>query len=123
MRALIVDDSKAMRMIIKGILTDFGFEVAEAEHGVDAMNRLNELGAMELAVIDWNMPEMNGYEFVKSVRANRTYNAMRLMMVTTETEMSQITKVLNAGANEYVMKPFTRDVIRQKLQLMGINLS
>lgn len=77
MRALIVDDSKAMRMIIKGILTDFGFEVAEAEHGVDAMNRLNELGAMELAVIDWNMPEMNGYEFVKSVRANRTYNAMR----------------------------------------------
>ncbi len=69
---------------------------------------------------DWNMPEMNGYEFVCAVRKDNTYDEMRMMMVTTETEMSQVVKALEAGANEYVMKPFTKEMILEKLNLMGI---
>ena len=75
-----------------------------------------------LALVDWNMPEMNGFEFVQAVRALDDYSATKLMMVTTETEMDQVVMALDAGADEYVMKPFTRDVIMEKLELLGISL-
>lgn len=119
--ALVIDDSKAMRMILRQILKEIGFEVIEAGNGREALERLQQTAKMDLALVDWNMPEMNGFEFVCAVRAERAYDALQLMMVTTESEMSQVVKALEAGANEYVMKPFTRDVIREKLQLLGID--
>ncbi|HKX28478.1 MAG TPA: response regulator [Blastocatellia bacterium] len=122
MRALVIDDSRAMRNILGTMLKEIGFEVAEAKNGLEAMERLREIGPLELALVDWNMPEMNGYEFVQSVRAHRAYDEMRLMMVTTETEMTQMAKALEAGANEYVMKPFTKEVIREKLEILGMEL-
>jgi two-component system chemotaxis response regulator CheY len=70
--------------------------------------------------VDWNMPEMNGFEFIQAVRAEHSYDGVLLMMVTTETEMDQISKALEAGANEYVMKPFTQEVILEKLQMLGM---
>ncbi len=120
MRALVVDDSRATRTILKQILKEIGFEVSEAGHGREALERLKEIGAPDLALVDWNMPEMDGFEFVRAVRADHAYDSMRLMMVTTETEMEQVAKALEAGANEYVMKPFTKDVILEKLDLLGI---
>lgn len=122
MFALVIDDSKAMRMILKQILKEVGFEVAEAGNGREALERLQQIGKTDLALVDWNMPEMDGFEFVCAVRAEPAYNDLRLMMVTTESEMSQVVKALEAGANEYVMKPFTKDVIREKLAIMGIEL-
>lgn len=122
MRAIVIDDSRAMRTIIGGMLKDIGFEVAEAKHGLEAMEHLKQTGPMDLALVDWNMPEMNGFEFIQSVRAERGYDDMRLMMVTTETEVAQMAKALEAGANEYVMKPFTKDAIREKLEIMGMDL-
>ena len=120
MRALVIDDSRATRTILRQILKEIGFEVSEAGHGREALERLKESGAPDLALVDWNMPEMNGFEFVRAVRADHAYDSMRLMMVTTETEMEQVAKALEAGANEYVMKPFTKDVILEKLDLLGI---
>lgn len=120
MRALIIDDSRATRTILGRILKEIGFEVSEAGHGREALERLKESGPPDLALVDWNMPEMNGFEFVRAVRADHAYDSMCLMMVTTETEMEQVARALEAGANEYVMKPFTKDVILEKLDLLGI---
>ncbi len=122
MRALVIDDSRAIRLILGQILKALKFEIFEAGHGLEALEKLKETGPLDLALVDWNMPEMNGYEFVCEVRKDDQYKDMKLMMVTTETEMSQVLKALEAGANEYVMKPFTKDMIVEKLTLMGIDV-
>lgn len=122
MRALVIDDSKAMRLILGKILKEIGFEVLEAGHGGEGLQRLKDNAGdlPSIALVDWNMPEMNGFQFVQAVRSHPEYDGVRLMMVTTETEMEQVTLALAAGANEYVMKPFTKDVIVDKLALMGL---
>ena len=120
MRALIVDDSRATRTIIKRMLTEVGFEVVEATDGVDALRRLKEIGQADVLLVDWNMPEMNGYDLVCAIRGDHQYDKVPLMMVTSETEMGQMAKALEAGANEYVMKPFTKEVIAEKLALLGV---
>ena len=120
MRALIIDDSKAMRSILSRMLRGLGFEVLEASNGCEGLQRLQESGKIDLALVDWNMPEMNGLEFIRTVRAEQSYNGVLLMMVTTETEMDNVVRALAAGANEYVMKPFTQEVILEKLQIFGL---
>jgi two-component system, chemotaxis family, chemotaxis protein CheY len=120
MRALVVDDSRAIRSIIGRTVRELGFEVFEAGHGVEALARLAEHGKVDLILVDWNMPEMNGFDFLCKARENMDWKDTVIMMVTTETEMSQMQRALEAGANEYVMKPFTRDVLREKLQLVGL---
>jgi two-component system chemotaxis response regulator CheY len=121
MRALVIDDSRAMRLILARIARQLGFDVVEAGNGREALDRLAELDSVpELALIDWNMPEMNGLEFVAAVRRDARYKAMTLMMVTTESEQSQIVRALAAGAHEYVIKPFTPDAIVEKLALLGL---
>ncbi|MFO0646824.1 MAG: response regulator [Polyangiales bacterium] len=120
MRALIVDDSRAMRMIVKRALVREGFEVFEAGDGRQALAELQKTGPFELALVDWNMPVMTGYELIQEVRSQPSMNGMAIMMVTTETEASQVQRALDAGANEYVMKPFSDDVLREKLLLLGL---
>ena len=120
MRALVIDDSKPIRSILGKFLRELGFDITEAVNGKNALDELNRLGPPDLALVDWNMPEMNGLEFVRSVRANHIYDQVPLMMVTTETDMERVSAALEAGANEYVMKPFTKDVILEKLQLLGM---
>jgi two-component system, chemotaxis family, chemotaxis protein CheY len=121
MRALVIDDSRAMRLILARIARQLGFDVVEAGNGQEALDRLEELDTVpELALIDWNMPVMNGLEFVSAVRRDTKYKAMTLMMVTTESEQSQIVRALAAGAHEYVIKPFTPDAIVEKLALLGL---
>ncbi|MFK8080154.1 MAG: response regulator [Granulosicoccus sp.] len=118
--ALIIDDSRAMRAILKRILHKLDFKTSEAAHGLEGLERLAENDDISICLVDWNMPEMNGYEFVKAVRADKSNADIWLMMVTTETEMSRVVKAMAAGANEYVMKPFTDDVIIEKLRLLGL---
>ncbi len=120
MRAMVIDDSRAIRMILGKILKELGFEVVDAENGAVAMDRLKASEKVDIALVDWNMPGMNGYEFVCAVRKEDAYKDLPLMMVTTETDMSQVVKALEAGANKYVMKPFTKDMITEKLTLMGM---
>jgi two-component system, chemotaxis family, chemotaxis protein CheY len=119
-RALIVDDSRAMRLVIGRIMTDLGFEIADAANGREALDRLTAGPVPNVALVDWNMPEMNGFELVCALRANDRYRATRIVMVTTEVEMGQVVRALEAGADEYVMKPFTKDVLREKLELLQL---
>lgn len=119
--AMVVDDSRAMRMILRKTLNELGYGVAEAGSGTDALSLLDRQPAPpSLLLVDWNMPEMNGLEFVKKVRADPRYGSVAIIMVTTETEMEQMTEALDAGANEYVMKPFTKDVLEGKLRIAGL---
>jgi two-component system chemotaxis response regulator CheY len=119
--AMVIDDSRAMRGILKKILLPLGFEVREAGNGRDALDQIwNDDLQPDVALVDWNMPEMNGLEFVIAVRKQKHLRQMTLMMVTTESEHSQIVRALAAGAHEYVIKPFTADAIVEKLRYMGL---
>lgn len=120
MRALVVDDSNTMRAFLRRILSPHGFEVLEAKHGLDALNVLARTGSADLALVDWNMPEMNGLEFVTRVRTNPTYAQMQIMMVTSETGLDQLQSAIDAGASEYLMKPFTSVQVENKLSLLGL---
>lgn len=120
MQALVVDDSRAMRTILGKIVTSLGFEVITAVHGKDALEQLTAGARPQLMLLDWNMPEMNGYELLQAVRRDPAHAATKIIMVTTETEMAQVQNALAAGANEYVMKPFTSEVIYEKLCLLGL---
>jgi len=119
-QALIVDDSRAMRTILGKIVTSLGFEVITAIHGKDALEQLTAGARPQLMLLDWNMPEMNGYELLQQVRQDPAHAATKIIMVTTETEIAQVQNALAAGANEYVMKPFTTEVIYEKLCLLGL---
>jgi two-component system chemotaxis response regulator CheY len=118
MQALVVDDSSTMRKLLKSILVGAGFQVVEAKCGPDALDCLKQSCA-DLALFDWNMPEMNGIELLEKVRSNRCYDNLKIMMVTTESEQSEVERALREGANEYIMKPFTRDSFLNKLQIIG----
>ena len=119
--AMVVDDSRVMRMILKSLLNKLGYEVETAGNGAEALEVLERLAAEpELVLVDWNMPVMNGLEFIRRVRAEKRFRPISLMMVTTETEAGQVVCALAAGANEYVMKPFTEEIITDKLRLLGL---
>jgi len=119
-RALIIDDSKALRAIVGKLVKGLGFEVLEAGNGREALEQLKSNGAVDLSLVDWNMPDMNGIEFIQAVRAQDQYNDMKVMVITTQTEIDHVTRALESGANEYLMKPFTRDALLVKLQMLGI---
>jgi two-component system chemotaxis response regulator CheY len=120
MKALVIDDSRAMRMVVKRIVAALGFDVCEAGNGQEALDALNEQPLPDIALIDWNMPVMTGLEFVTAVRADPAYRNVTLMMVTTESERTQIVRALAAGAHEYLIKPFTEDALVSKLDLLGL---
>jgi len=119
-QAMVVDDSRTIRMILTRTLRDLGYQTIEAGNGVEAWTVLSKASQpLDLILLDWNMPEMTGIEFLRKLRADSRFDAVKLMMVTTETQVEQMVEALEAGANEYVMKPFTREVIEDKLRLMG----
>ncbi|MEI6713744.1 MAG: response regulator [Verrucomicrobiota bacterium] len=120
MRALIVDDSRTMRMIVGNILQEIGFETGNAANGVEALTWIEQNGFPELACVDWNMPEMNGLEFVREVRQRTGNDVMKIMMITTESEADNVMAALESGANEYLMKPFSKDSVTDKLTLLGV---
>jgi len=120
MRALIIDDSRTMRIIISKIVREIGFETGDAGDGQEGLNWIVENGFPELVCCDWNMPEMNGLEFVQHARALPGNEAMQIMMITTESEADNVMAALEAGANEYLMKPFTKDSIQDKLSILGL---
>jgi two-component system chemotaxis response regulator CheY len=118
-QALVIDDSRAVRLLVGNILRDLGFDVVAAGHGQEGLKRLEENPEIRLVLIDWNMPVMDGLEFIQAVRKVRAWDDVQLVMVTTETESEQVQRAMTAGANEYVMKPFTAQVLVAKLSLLG----
>ena len=121
-KALVVDDSRAVRMILAKTLKELGYEVREAANGREALEVIEaEKTAVTLVLADWNMPEINGLDLLKQLRQNPELSRLVVIMVTTETELDQMAAALEAGANEYVMKPFTKEILVEKLQLVGIH--
>lgn len=120
MRALIVDDSRPIRRIESEILTELGFETASACNGREALEQLQLEPLPDLVLVDWNMPEMNGLELVKAIRREERFSSVAVVMVTTETEPDQMLRALTAGADEYLMKPFQKEGLVDKLRLVGV---
>ncbi|HVN12203.1 MAG TPA: response regulator [Kineosporiaceae bacterium] len=120
MQALVVDDSRAMRAILTRLMTGLGFEVSQAGDGAQALAVLAAGLRPDVVLVDWNMPVMDGLTFVRTVRSRQELRDIPLMMVTTESEQGQIVRALAAGAHEYVIKPFSDEVIAGKLALLGL---
>ncbi len=121
MHALIIDDSRAMRTILSRMLLELGFESTTlADHGRHALELIDGRPAPDLVLVDWNMPEMSGIEFIEALRGRPEYLTIPVIMVTSECEPRRIYDALRAGADEYAMKPLTRDALREKLALVGV---
>jgi two-component system chemotaxis response regulator CheY len=120
MKALVVDDSQAIRMLVGKMLEPMQMEIFEAENGRIALELLDGGLDPELVVVDWNMPEVTGIEFIQAARRAPYNLEARIVMATTENEHPRIVEALNAGADEYVMKPFTEEAFHAKLKLVGI---
>lgn len=120
MHALVIDDSRVMRKLLGRLLEQCGFEVSEASDGLEGLERLSAGPLPQLALVDWNMPNMNGVDMIRQVRSRREYDPLRVLMVSSETGTDQVAEALQAGADEYLMKPFTADSLRAKLDMLGM---
>ena len=119
MRALIVDDSRFIRNHLRGLLAPLGIECEEAANGADGLAMLHSSAPFDLALLDWNMPIMSGLEMLCQMRAEG-YSSVKVLMVTTESENDNILRALEAGADEYLMKPFEAEALSGKLAMMGL---
>ncbi|MGD0096133.1 MAG: response regulator [Terracidiphilus sp.] len=119
MRALIVDDSRFVRGYLRGLLEEKGIECEEAGDGQAGMDQLNSGTPFDMALLDWNMPVMNGLEMLKQMRAEG-FGDVKVLMVTTEAENDFILRALDAGADEYLMKPFDDEALTEKLAMLGL---
>jgi two-component system chemotaxis response regulator CheY len=117
-RALIVDDSRFVRDYLRGLLEEMEIECEEAADGRAGLSQLHESEPFDLALVDWNMPVMDGLDMLKTMRAEG-YSDVKVMMVTTEAEDDFIIRSLEAGADEYLMKPFDNEALMQKLAMLG----
>ena len=119
MRALIVDDSRFVRDYLRRLLEEKGIECEEAADGMAGLTLLHNDDPFDLALVDWNMPVMDGLDMLKNMRAEG-YSDVKVMMVTTEGENDFIIRSLNAGADEYLMKPFDNEALTEKLAMLGL---
>ena len=116
-KLLVVDDSSTMRRIIKNTLERLGHtDILEAEHGLEAWDLLTQNDDIGVVITDWNMPEMNGLDLVKKIRAEQKYEDMPIIMVTTEGGKAEVITALKSGVNNYIVKPFTPQVLKEKLE-------
>ena len=120
MQALIIDDARIMRMLLRSALEKLGFAVHEANNGREGLARLEGLDDLDVVLVDWHMPEMTGLEFVQQVRATQRYADLPLIMVTAEQSQADIQRARDAGASATLAKPFTTDVLRDKLSFLGV---
>jgi two-component system chemotaxis response regulator CheY len=116
---LIVDDSKVLRRIARKMLEELGFSVDEAEDGQKALEK-SRAQLTDMILLDWNMPVMNGLEYLIALRQLPGGDKPKVVLCTTETELANIVKAMEAGANEYIMKPFDRDILESKLAQVGL---
>ncbi len=115
---LIVDDSKVIRKVVRHILEDMRFSVEEAADGVEALDHCRK-NAPDLVLLDWNMPQMSGMDFLTALNAEQGETRPKIVFCTTENGRSHIEAAMAAGADEYVMKPFDRDTLQAKLAMVG----
>ncbi|KQP51802.1 two-component system response regulator [Methylobacterium sp. Leaf399] len=115
---LIVDDSAVIRKVARRILEGMNFKVAEAEDGAKALVQCSD-AMPDVILLDWNMPEMDGYDFLRALRQSPSGGSPKVLFCTTENDVGAIARALHAGADEYIMKPFDRDIVSAKLEQVG----
>lgn len=123
MKMMVIDDSKPMRTFLSFLAHEMAFATVEACDGREALDRLVKNDPREpfdVALVDWDMPRMNGLEFVEAVRRNRDFARLKLMMVTTQNSQERVVQALKAGADDFLMKPVTREMLTDKLQALGV---
>lgn len=118
MKALVVDDSRTIRVILRRILENLGFQVEEAADGDVALVLLAEGRPPDIVLLDWDMPNVDGIEVVQTLRRDPRFEPVKFVMVTKENRLHNVKTALAAGADEYIMKPFTEEVVREKLALV-----
>lgn len=116
---LVVDDSSVIRKVARRILEDLSFEISEAENGKDALEKC-KTRMPDAVLLDWNMPVMDGIDFLIALRDVTGGQEPKVIFCTTENDAAHITRAIDAGANEYIMKPFDRDIIEAKFQQVGL---
>ncbi len=116
---LVVDDSSVIRKVARRILEGLDFKITEAEDGQQALEQCRN-GLPDAVLLDWNMPVMDGYDFLRNLRQMPGGNKPKVVFCTTENDVAHIARALHAGANEYIMKPFTREALGTKLDLLGV---
>lgn len=122
-KMLIVDDSQPIRSLLQHLGEALSFRTEVAVDGRDGLNRLvgnDPRDPFAIALVDWDMPEMNGLQLVQLLRRNRDFDALKIMLVTTLNSMDKVTAAIEAGANEFLMKPVTRESLAEKLQILGL---
>ena len=121
MLVLVVDDSAAARELLAEHLTQLGFEVEQAVHGADALEKIPELPQLAAVMLDWSMPEMSGLEVLRRIRADERCSEVPVLMVTTDAELPFVDEALAAGASEYLLRPFDAQTVLEKLLLLGVD--
>jgi len=116
---LVVDDSKVIRKVARRILEELSFDAQEAVDGQDAYDQC-QVNMPDVVLLDWNMPVMDGIEFLRKLRATPGVTQPRVIFCTTENDMSHIRMAMEAGADEYIMKPFDREIIESKFSQVGL---
>ena len=123
MKILSVDDSKSLRQFIRSAIEVLGYEFLEAEDGLSGLKLLEQNGDVDLILLDWNMPVMNGYEMLLKIKSDERYKDIPVTMVTTEIERDKVITAIQAGARNYVMKPFTQeDLIAKVMESLGMGI-
>jgi two-component system chemotaxis response regulator CheY len=116
---LVVDDSSVIRKVARRILEGLDFQIAEAENGEEAIEACR-VEIPDAILLDWNMPKMDGYDFLRALRRLPGGDKPKVVFCTTENDVAHIARALHAGANEYIMKPFDRDIVEAKFQEVGL---
>ena len=116
---LVVDDSKVIRMVARKIMNEIGFDVVEAEDGQKALEACQSK-LPDAVLLDWNMPVMDGLEFLKALRAMPGGDGPKVVFCTTENDMEHIQQAIGHGADEYIMKPFDKDIVQSKFSQIGL---
>ncbi len=119
--ALVIDDSRSMRLLVGSTLAGFGFQIKEAGNGAEALKVIEDHPLqLSLLTVDWNMPVLNGLQFVRKIRADSRFRHIPIIMITSECQPAQIEEALDTGVDEYIMKPFNQEGLREKFALLGI---
>lgn len=120
MKVLIVDDSRTMRRYLNAIVRDLSIETEQAASGEEALECLHDSGPFELALVDWNMPGMDGLTLVRRIRENPEFNGTKLMMVTARNEKEAVIEAVSWGADDFLMKPLTAEMVEDKFRILGL---
>ncbi|MFP4542256.1 MAG: response regulator [Opitutales bacterium] len=120
MRLLIIDDSRTMRSILRAYAEEQGMETSEAGDGLEALERLRADGPFDAALIDWDMPRMDGITLLRELRQDPAYRGLKTLMVTAQSSFENVTEAMLAGADDYLMKPLDEAMFLDKLRLIGV---